>query len=116
GPRGGAAEPALTSEPGVLLVRADPVDAEQHPETAAVDASVCAGRLGERVEGGDGEERDASSRSTVSPRSCPLGTDEPKWCARERGESLRPRPEDEPAGDRAAEEIRRHRFAECDLA
>src|SRR5439155_2151491 len=97
--------------PRVLLVRARAVELEQHPEAPPVDLG--AERLAEPLARCA---RDDCAAVHVAACTRLVGAYEMHRFGGVVGDRVRPRAEHEPARDRTAPEVRRHRLAELDLA
>src|SRR5262245_60280763 len=106
------AEPDATAEPLVLLVLAEPVDAEVHAEAPLVDLVHAEGPC-ERAQGAGPEQRRRPASKAIRRR--PGSRDEPKVAAREFGDRLAPGPVDDAGVNRCTPEPRAQRAVEADL-
>ena len=86
----GLADPNAPADPGVLLVRIDSVDAEEHPEAPRVDRLVDAAGLSHRLQRAGREERHRRG-ATIASGARLDGLDEAQRPAYERRDRLGPR-------------------------
>ena len=100
------------AEPLVLLVLAQAVDAEVHPEPATVDL-VDAGGPRDRAQGSGAQQGGRTAAHAVGGR--PGRADEPQAPPGEVGDRLAPRPVENPDGNGHAPELRVERAVDGDL-